>query len=264
MYPVCDSPFPFWNKDTRLLFLRDIAGMSWAGSMSRVFGRSATAMQTEQQVQQRREELVEAWQRTSLRDPAIGNAIKKSNSLRMLNRLGRRLKHEAGDAADDATRLAVRVLNPQKGDGSDLSALAAKVEGISRPDAAVAGVDVALAKRLAGDPRMVAAAVRWLAKNAKIQIASIHDPHLHAEAGADDARARDKQIQKRRIKSGRRPGLKNPTPRAADTTPGDGAAASQPAVEASRAPEAATGGADGRRRSPPPISTQVDHLCGAR
>ncbi len=151
----------------------------------------STAMQTEQQVQRRRDELFEAWQKTSPSDPAIGNAIKKSNSLRMLNRLGRRLKHEAADASDDATRLAVRILNPHKGDDDELSAIAASVEGIQDVDAAVAGVDQALAKRLAGDPRMVAAAVRWLAKNAKIQIASIHDPHL----AADDESAADSAVE---------------------------------------------------------------------
>ena len=138
----------------------------------------ATALQSERHVQGRREELIETWQRTSLQDPAIGNAIRKSNSLRMLSRLSRRLKLESNDAADDSVRLAVRLLNPQKGDGKDVSELAARVEGISDPAAAVAGVDAALAKRLAGDPRMMAAAVRWLSKHAKIHIANIHDPHL--------------------------------------------------------------------------------------
>ncbi len=52
----------------------------------------SSALQSERQVASRRDELHEAWERTSLRDPAIGHAIKKSNSLRMLARLGRRLK----------------------------------------------------------------------------------------------------------------------------------------------------------------------------
>ena len=199
-----------------------------------------TAIQTEQQVQQRRSELVEAWQQTSLSDPAIGNAIKKSNSLRMLNRLGRRLKHETGDAADDATRLAVRVLNPQKEDEGDLSALAATVEGIRDTDAAIAGVDVALAKRLAGDPRMVAAAVRWLAKNAKIQISSIHDPHLNAEDGADDAEHAKADSKTAGSKAADAQLDKNSTPVAADTTPGDGAVG-EPATVDTAPPEAATG-----------------------
>ncbi len=72
------------------------------------------------------------------------------------------------------------MLNPQKGDGNDLAAIAAKVEGITDAAAAVADLDDALAKRLAGDPRIIAAAVRWLVKNARIQIVSINDPHLSA------------------------------------------------------------------------------------
>ena len=136
-----------------------------------------SAVQTQQQTVARREDLHQRWQQTTLQDPSIGQAISKSNSLRMLARLGRRLKSENTDNVSDASRLAVRVLNPQKGDGDDFAAIAAKVEGITDAGAAVAGLEEALATRLAGDPRVISAAVRWLVKNAKIHIANISDPH---------------------------------------------------------------------------------------
>jgi transcriptional accessory protein Tex/SPT6 len=149
----------------------------------------SAALKNEQHIARRREELHEVWEKTSLQDPAIGQAIKKSNSLRMLARLGRRLKAESHDQATDATRLAARVLNPQKGDGSDFEAIAGKIEGLQDPQAAVAGLDQALAKRLAGDPRVIASAVRWLVKNAKIHVASISDPHTPQEGGKAEANA---------------------------------------------------------------------------
>ena len=152
----------------------------------------SSAIQAERHVASRRDELHKAWERTSLRDPAIGHAISKSNSLRMLARLGRRLKSEASDNVSDATRLAVRVLNPQKGDGNDFVAIAAKVDGITDASAAVAGLEDALAKRLAGDPRIIAAAVRWLVKNARIHIVTINDPHTAAsDDHPEDAQASD-------------------------------------------------------------------------
>ncbi len=146
----------------------------------------SSAVQAEQTIARRREELLAIWEATPLQDPAIGHAIRKSNSIRMLERLGRRLKSETADHLGDSVRLAVRVINPHKGDGSDFAEIAAKVEGIQNPASAVAGLDAALAKRLAGDPRIISAAVRWLVKNARIHIASIHDPHIGHE---DDASA---------------------------------------------------------------------------
>ncbi len=71
----------------------------------------------------------------------------------MLERLGRRLRTETSDHGDDSVRLAVRVLNPRKGDGSDFAEIAEKVEGIQDAAVAVTGLDAALATRLAGDPR---------------------------------------------------------------------------------------------------------------
>ncbi|MFK8114264.1 MAG: S1 RNA-binding domain-containing protein [Rubripirellula sp.] len=143
------------------------------------------AVQSERAIAERRDHLHEIWEQTPLQDPAIGHAIKKSNSIRMLTRLGRRLKREeSGDNINDATRLAVRVLNPQKGDGADFASIAAKIEGLTEAEAAVAGLNESLAKRLAGDPRIIGAAVRWLAKNARIGISDISDPHIGGEANS--------------------------------------------------------------------------------
>ena len=115
-------------------------------SESNLWALSA-AIKNEEKIAQRRDELHAAWQQTSLRDEAIGQAIKKSNSLRMLARLGRRLKAESNEQSNDPTLLAVRVLNPQKGDGSDFAEIAQKVEGIQDASVAVEGLNQALAKR---------------------------------------------------------------------------------------------------------------------
>ncbi|KAA1261760.1 General stress protein 13 [Rubripirellula obstinata] len=142
----------------------------------------SAAIRNEQEIATRKEKLHLAWQQTPLVDPAIGHAIEKAGSVRVLARLARRLKGESSTAPSDSVRLAVRVLNPQKGDGDDFAAIAGKVESIGDAAAAVAGLDDALAHRLPDDPRIVAAAVRWLAKHAQIKIAKIHDPHLESSS----------------------------------------------------------------------------------
>ena len=140
----------------------------------------AAATSNEDAIAQLRDQLHSQWQATALVDPAIGHAIRKSNTKRMLERLGRRLKSETADAATPSNHLAVRLLNPKKGDGDDLGAIAQTIESISDQAAATDGIDDAIAARLAGDPRVVSAAVRWLSKHAKIHIASVTDPHTPA------------------------------------------------------------------------------------
>ncbi len=143
----------------------------------------AHALHAEKSTSQRRDELHQAWEQTTLADPALGQAIRKGNSKRMLDRLARRLKAEIAEQVTPSSRLAVRVMNPNRGDADDLLALAQSIEGIEDAESAVAGLDDAIARRLAGDPRITGAAVRWLAKNARIHIASISDPHV---SGGDD------------------------------------------------------------------------------
>ena len=140
-----------------------------------------SALQAEQQVQKRREGLIESWEKTTLRDPALGNSLKSSRSLRVLNRLGRRLKRESGDGVSSSIRLASRVLNPLPNDSGDATVLVSQLDGVENADDALAGLDAALAERLAGDPRIISAAVRWLSRHAKIHISQVHDPHSNAE-----------------------------------------------------------------------------------
>ena len=146
----------------------------------------AAAAKNEQEIEARKAELHQAWQQTSLADPAIGHAINKAGSPRVLARLARRLKSESAAAASDANHLAVRVLNPQKGDDDAFAEIAGKIETIKDAGAAVAGLDTSLAERLSGDPRMVASAVRWLTKHARIKITTIHDPHISAGGGGNE------------------------------------------------------------------------------
>lgn len=168
------------------------------------------AVRSQQRLESYREELHAAWQATRLQDPAIGRAVSNAKSRRLLDRLGRRIKSESGESSGLLNRLAVRVLNPHKGDGDDLEALAASLSQAAaepkdpgttevQPDptsetqgeAGSANVSVdlikfddTLAKRLSGDPRVVGAAVRWLSKHAKIHIIEVADPH--GNSGADD------------------------------------------------------------------------------
>ncbi len=137
----------------------------------------SAALAFEQAINDQRELLHAQWEATPLRDPSLGHAIRKSNSKRMLERLARRLKAESTENAGPGDHLAVRVLNPRKGDGDDFAAIAEKLESVEDAGAAVAALDQALAKRLAGDPRVINAAVKWLSKHAKIFISSVSDPH---------------------------------------------------------------------------------------
>ncbi len=162
----------------------------------------SSAVKAERELAIRRDELTAAWEQTTLRDPAIGLAISKAHSDRVLSRLARRLKSETSDAVDDSARLASRILNPQKGDGDDFAEIANKVEGIADPTAAVAGLDQAIATRLMGDPRIISAATRWLAKNARIHIENISDPHGESDVSESAGKKKGKQGDKERRSPG--------------------------------------------------------------
>ncbi|QDT13858.1 S1 RNA-binding domain-containing protein [Planctomycetes bacterium K23_9] len=162
-------------------------------SESNLWALSA-AVRADEDVSALKADLEARWQETSLQDPAIGNAIRKSNSQRVLDRLARRVKQESGETPDPSTLLAIRALNPQKGDSDDLNALAESIEAIEDASAAVAGIDEAIAKRLTGDPRIMSAAVRWLAKHARIHVSKISDPHTPA-ASQQAAKDTNKQAK---------------------------------------------------------------------
>ncbi|MDV6031620.1 MAG: S1 RNA-binding domain-containing protein [Phycisphaera sp. RhM] len=164
------------------------------------------AVDAEKSLADYRDELHELWQSTPLADPAIGDAIRKSGSNRTLQRLGKRLRQETSAGIDsDANRLAVRMLNPHKGDPSDPSAVAEKLESISDAAAAVEGLPKAIPSRLAGDPRVISAAVRWLSRNAKLHISDVHDPHIAAaeneQAQAANAEAKAAKAEAKAVKA---------------------------------------------------------------
>ncbi|MEM6470724.1 MAG: S1 RNA-binding domain-containing protein [Planctomycetota bacterium] len=141
------------------------------------------SVEADQSLAEFREQLQETWKSTPLADPAIGDAIRKSGSSRTLQRLSKRLRQESSAGiATDTNRLVVRLLNPHKGDPADPKALADSIEEVSDSQAAVDGLASTLPVRLAGDPRVISAAVRWLSRNAKIHISNVHDPHTGAEA----------------------------------------------------------------------------------
>ncbi|MEP0061250.1 S1 RNA-binding domain-containing protein [Rhodopirellula bahusiensis] len=180
----------------------------------------AHAVRTQKKLDEYRSDLQDAWKQTPLADPAIGRAIGNAQSKRLLDRLSRRVKLETGESTNLAQRLAVRTLNPQKGDGEDLKALAEALaaesasaepaaaetatEGeVAAPesasndvDGALAKLDATIAKRLIGDPRIVGAAVRWLSRNAKIRVMEVHDPHIqtgHEPADSSDSQPKSKK-----------------------------------------------------------------------
>ena len=188
----------------------------------------AASVHAEQAIASRKEGLIEQWNATALVDPSIGHAIRKASSRRVLGRLTRRLKQESGEPAP-SDKLAVRLLNPQKGDGDELPSIAAKIEGLDA-DAAIAGLENSVADRLVGDPRVIAAAIRWLSKNARIHIANISDPHTQKAAEEKQAQ-QEKQAKEKKEKEAAE------TPAATQAAPDTASQAT--ATDETKAPEAA-------------------------
>ena len=146
----------------------------------------ASAIENDARMQQQREKLLEVWENTELKDRSLKTSIEKANSVRMLRRISGRLRAETSQI-DDATRLASHILNAEGAKDSDVQSIANSIEQIDDAEAAVESLDEALAHRLAGDPRIVGAAVRWLTKNAKIKVHRISDPHGESDTGKDSA-----------------------------------------------------------------------------
>ncbi|MEM9753913.1 MAG: S1 RNA-binding domain-containing protein, partial [Planctomycetota bacterium] len=152
----------------------------------------AAALDVEKRLEAERQRLQDVWQATSLADPSLGTSIRKANSLRMLSRVARRLKAES-ESVTDSIRLASALLNAPKNGHSEIAELAKSTEAIENADAAIEGLDEALARRLSGDPRLVGAAVRWLTKHAKIRIVRISDPHGEAEPAKPEKKKKGKK-----------------------------------------------------------------------
>ncbi|TWT66493.1 S1 RNA-binding domain-containing protein [Allorhodopirellula solitaria] len=223
------------------------------------------AVRSQQKLDEYRDQLHAAWQSTQLADPALGRAISGAKSRRLLDRLSRRVKSEAGESGSLAQRLAVRLLSPEKGDGDDLEGIAAAViesaaktptpeppgdaasEASQTPDdtatddtatddtapaapatdAVLAKLDDALAKRLSGDPRIMGAAVRWLSKHAKIHVVEVTDPHGGDE---NDAKSGSGKGAKKKKKKGKPQPSENAAPAAADSDASEKTAAAEAAT----------------------------------
>lgn len=248
----------------------------------------AHAVRTQKKLDEYRSDLQEAWKQTPLVDPAIGRAIGNAQSKRLLDRLSRRVKLETGESANLAQRLAVRTLNPQKGDGEDLKALAESLaadpaaaetttEGEAAApepasndvDGALAKLDATIAKRLIGDPRIVGAAVRWLSRNAKIRVMEVHDPHIQADDDSSESSGSQPKAQKSAAAAKDQPkaAAKTESPEApaseAKTETAEAApAADAPAADAAPAPETAAPEASGTEAAsssePPAAETPAE------
>ncbi|GAB5514236.1 S1 RNA-binding domain-containing protein [Rhodopirellula baltica] len=223
----------------------------------------AHAVRTQKKLDEYRSDLQEAWKQTPLADPAIGRAIGNAQSKRLLDRLSRRVKLETGESANLAQRLAVRTLNPQKGDGEDLKALAeslaaepsaaettaegeaASPEPASNDvDGALAKLDATIAKRLIGDPRIVGAAVRWLSRNAKIRVMEVHDPHIQADDDSSESSDPQPKAQKSAAPAKDQPEAAAET-KVSEAPASEAAAETAEATPAADAPAAESAAAEG-------------------
>jgi protein Tex len=119
-------------------------------------------------------------------DPALTRAVRSASSKRVIDRLARRVRTESADSHSPAMRVAARILSPEKGDPTDIQALA-DLLGVGDSVAAIeASLDQALAARLAGHPQMQATAVRWLVNNAKISVLSVKDSHTESASASEE------------------------------------------------------------------------------
>ncbi len=146
------------------------------------------AVREEAWVKNRREDLLKRLEQLPQADPALGRAVRSASSKRVIERLGRRVRHEVQEASSPATRVAMRLLNPEKNDPKDLSALLSSMQ-LTQDAFDDGAIDQALVQRLAAHPQLQATAVRWLINNAKIRIISVKDIHAESDDHADSGAA---------------------------------------------------------------------------
>jgi|GEM_PF-674893 len=221
----------------------------------------------------RREELMKVWQRTRLADSSLEKAIRDAKSKSAISRVARRLKNEPQDPAATIAPevwVASRILNPEPGDSGDIAALAAAVGQGEHLDQVNAGLDRALAKRLAEHPQIQAAAVRWLTANASIRFLEVSDPNIESrqESEAHVAPAERPETEPganwpspEQLGAETAPAAKpaaQPQPAAADTTATDSSAASAEPAASDAEPSTDTA-ATSRSSSLPPAA---DALAG--
>jgi protein Tex len=144
------------------------------------------AMRDEAWIKNRREDLAQRLEQIPQADPALTRAVRSASSKRVIDRLARRVRTESADSHSPAMRVAARILSPEKGDPTDIQALA-ELLGVGDSVAAIeASLDQALAARLAGHPQMQATAVRWLVNNAKISVLSVKDSHTESASASEE------------------------------------------------------------------------------
>lgn len=151
------------------------------------------AMREEAWIKTRRDDLIRRLDQLPQADPALARAVRSASSKRVIDRLARRVRGESTDVGSPAMRVASRILSPERGDPSDVAAIATAM-GLENDTTTIeANLDSALASRLAGHPQMQSAAVRWLFNNAKIRILSVKD--THADSGADNESAQPAPVE---------------------------------------------------------------------
>jgi hypothetical protein len=112
-----------------------------------------SALRTEKQLETRRDELRAKYQEGQLEDQALLDSIADAATPRQLDRISRRIRTESGHSPP-ASRLAVRLLNPQAGDPADLQTLSVMVVGEEHAAVAIDGLEKVLGQYLAADSRI--------------------------------------------------------------------------------------------------------------
>ncbi|WP_164102853.1 S1 RNA-binding domain-containing protein [Candidatus Laterigemmans baculatus] len=210
-----------------------------------------SALRTDRQLEERREELRAKYRDGNLDDDALLASIAHAQTPRQLDRIARRIRSESGNT-HPASRLAVRLLNPKPNDPVELSELAELVVGAADATAAVEGLDSVLGQYLAADSRMVQAASRWMDKHIQLHVIEVHDPHEgNAEAASDSDDSDDEAVaedQPNKAPSSARSGASSP---AAETPQAETPQAESPQSES---PEADSGEGEA---APPEASQAV-------
>jgi len=151
------------------------------------------AMRDEAWIKARRDDLIHRLEQLPQADPALARAVRSASSKRVIDRLARRVRSESTDVGSPSMRVASRILSPERGDPSDVAAIAAAMGLETEATTIESNLDAALAARLAGHPQMQSAAVRWLFNNAKIRILSVRD--THADSGTDNESAQPAPVE---------------------------------------------------------------------
>ncbi|WP_218934195.1 S1 RNA-binding domain-containing protein [Rosistilla ulvae] len=145
------------------------------------------AVSREQSIEERRAELRQLAERSVCVDTALDKAIRMADSGRHFDRLTRLIRNR-NSVLDDASRLVIRVLNPQENDSADLQAIATELLGTeeNKASAAVSRFEETLQRELPNNQELIGIATSWLMRNAKIKVGKVFDPHGESEEPAKE------------------------------------------------------------------------------